>query len=147
ATVDRVLNGREGVRRQTRDHVLAIARKLGHGAELGQTQSTAMRLDFVLPAGDNSFMSLLRQHLLDEAQCRPDIQARLHLVEGFNAEKLASQLYQLQSNTDAVGVVGLDDPQVRDAIAALQVSGIPVCTLVSDIPTSSRMGYVGIDNR
>lgn len=147
ATVDRVLNGRDGVRRQTRDHVLAIARKLGHGAELGQSENTAMRLDFVLPAGDNSFMVLLRQHLQAEAQCRPDIQARLHLVEGFNADKLAAQLYQLKGNTDGVGLVGLDDPQVRDAIAALQVSGIPVCTLVSDIPTSSRIGYVGIDNR
>lgn len=147
ATVDRVLNGRDGVRRQTRDHVLAIARKLGHGMLPGQPSAAATRLDFVLPAGDNSFMSLLRQHLLAESQCLPDVNARLHLVEGFNAEKLAAQLYQLQDNTDAVGVVGLDDPQVRDAIAALQTGGIPVCTLVSDIPTSSRLGYVGIDNR
>lgn len=147
ATVDRVLNGREGVRRQTRDHVLAVARKLGHGAELGPSDTAAPQVDFLLPAGDNSFMSLFRQYLLAEAQCRPDIQVKLHLVEGFNAEKLAAQLYQLKGNTDGVGLVGLDDPQVRDAIAALQASGVPVCTLVSDIPASSRIGYVGIDNR
>ncbi|NIF79236.1 LacI family transcriptional regulator [Paraburkholderia sp. Cy-641] len=147
ATVDRVLNGREGVRSHTRDHVLAVARKLGHAGEADQGAQAGIRLSFVLPAGDNSFMSLLHQHLLVEAQCRPEVQARMHLVEGFNAEKLAAQLHQLKGNTDAVGLVGLDHPQVRDAIAALQASGVHVCTLVSDIPTSARMAYVGIDNR
>ncbi|HEY2023196.1 LacI family DNA-binding transcriptional regulator [Paraburkholderia sp.] len=144
ATVDRVLNGRDGVRSHTRDHVLTIARKLGHR---GEANPGAIRLSFVLPAGDNSFMSLLREHLLAEAQCRPEVHAQLHLVEGFNAEKLAAQLHQLKGNTDAVGLVGLDHPQVRDAIAALQASGVHVCTLVSDIPTASRIAYVGIDNR
>ncbi|OLL27925.1 LacI family transcriptional regulator [Burkholderia sp. SRS-W-2-2016] len=147
ATVDRVLNGRDGVRSLTRDHVLAVARKLGHEAQADQQSQAGIRLSFVLPAGDNSFMALLHEHLLVEAQCRPEVHARIHLVEGFNAEKLAAQLHQLKGNTDAVGLVGLDHPQVREAIAALQASGVHVCTLVSDIPTSSRIAYVGIDNR
>ncbi|MDR5741050.1 MULTISPECIES: LacI family DNA-binding transcriptional regulator [unclassified Caballeronia] len=147
ATVDRVLNERDGVRSHTRNHVLAVARRLGHGRETARTAQARMRLSFVLPAGDNSFMSLLHQHLIAEAQCQPDIDARLHLVEGFNAEKLAAQLHRLKGQADAVGLVGLDHPQVRDAIAALQASGIHICTLVSDIPTSARIAYVGIDNR
>jgi LacI family transcriptional regulator len=92
-------------------------------------------------------MTALGQHLLEEAATRPDVRARLHLIEGFDANKLAQKLYELRDQTQAVGLVGLDHPQVRDAIMALRDSGVHVSTLVSDIPISARLGYVGIDNR
>ena len=40
-----------------------------------------------------------------------------------------------------------DVPEVVDAIARLERAGIPVVTLVTDIPLSRRVAYVGIDNR
>jgi LacI family transcriptional regulator len=40
-----------------------------------------------------------------------------------------------------------DVPEIADAIAKLDKSGIPVVTLVTDIPLSQRVAYVGIDNR
>jgi LacI family transcriptional regulator len=36
---------------------------------------------------------------------------------------------------------------VREAIRDLDASGVPVLTMVSDIPNVPRIGYVGIDNR
>lgn len=148
ATVDRVLNEREGVRPKTRDHVLAIATRLGYFGEPAPAAPQGVRLDFVLPAGTNSFMAALGRHLLEEAgQARPHAQAHLHLVEGFSAAKLAARLHELRGQTDAVGLVGLDHPQVRDAIVSLRDSGVKVATLVSDIPIAARIGYVGIDNR
>lgn len=147
ATVDRVLNDRDGVRGKTRDRVLAIANRLGYFIQGADAASQDVRVDFVLPAGTNSFMTALGRHLLEEAATRPDVRARLHLIEGFDANKLAQKLYELRDQTQAVGLVGLDHPQVRDAIMALRDSGVHVSTLVSDIPISARMGYVGIDNR
>ncbi|MFY0478633.1 LacI family DNA-binding transcriptional regulator [Achromobacter marplatensis] len=147
ATVDRVLNDRDGVRGKTRDRVLAIANRLGYFVQDADAASRDVRVDFVLPAGTNSFMTALGQHLLEEAATRPDVRARLHLIEGFDANKLAQKLYELREQTQAVGLVGLDHPQVRDAIMALRDSGVHVSTLVSDIPISARLGYVGIDNR
>lgn len=147
ATVDRVLNDRDGVRGKTRDRVLAIASRLGYFVPGAEAASQDVRVDFVLPAGTNSFMTALGRHLLEEAATRPDVQARLHLIEGFDANKLAKKLYELREHTQAVGLVGLDHPQVRDAIMALRDSGVHVSTLVSDIPISARLGYVGIDNR
>jgi len=147
ATVDRVLNDRDGVRGKTRDRVLAIANRLGYFVQAGDAASQDVRVDFVLPAGTNSFMTALGQHLLEEAGARADVRARLHLIEGFDANKLAHKLYELRDQTQAVGLVGLDHPQVRDAIMALRDSGVHVSTLVSDIPISARLGYVGIDNR
>ena len=40
-----------------------------------------------------------------------------------------------------------DEPEISDAIGRLHDAGIPVVTLVTDIPLSQRVAYVGIDNR
>ena len=40
-----------------------------------------------------------------------------------------------------------DEPEIVDAIGRLHDAGIPVVTLVTDIPLSQRVAYVGIDNR
>ena len=40
-----------------------------------------------------------------------------------------------------------DEPEISDAIGRLHDAGIPVVTLVTDIPLSERLAYVGIDNR
>ena len=40
-----------------------------------------------------------------------------------------------------------DTDVVAEAIDRLTAEGIPVVTFVTDVPRSSRVGYVGIDNR
>ena len=40
-----------------------------------------------------------------------------------------------------------DTSEVNEAVARLAGRGIPVVTLVTDLPGSPRIGYVGIDNR
>src|SRR5262249_31466219 len=42
--------------------------------------------------------------------------------------------------------VALDHPRVRAAIDDLVASGLKVITLISDVPSSRRSHYVGIDN-
>ncbi|RYH02569.1 LacI family DNA-binding transcriptional regulator [Salipiger sp. IMCC34102] len=148
ATVDRVLNDRDGVRPRTRDIVLQVARALGYfGPPTGTGTTMKMRMDFVLPAGSNSFMRSLRKFLLEEAHARPEISATIHEIEGFNPERLSAKLHDLRGRTDAVGLVALDHPQVREAINDLAKSGVRIATLVSDIPTVDKVGYVGVDNR
>lgn len=149
ATVDRVLNDREGVRRRTRDIVLQVAHQLGY---FGPATAIAaapdqVRLDFVLPGGTNSFIRNLKRHLLEESQARGGISVTVHEIEGFDAERLSAKLGDLRGRTDAAGIVALDHPQVREAVNELAKSGVRIGTLVSDIPTVQKVGYVGIDNR
>lgn len=40
-----------------------------------------------------------------------------------------------------------DEPEIIEAIGRLHDSGIPLVTLVTDLPLSQRVAYVGIDNR
>ena len=147
ATVDRVLNNRDGVRARTREIVMQIATQLGYFGPVTEAATARMRMDFVLPAGSNSFIRALRKHLLEEATARPDVAVNVHDIEGFDPERLSARLRELRGKTDAVGVVALDHPQVREEINALAQSGAKIGTLVSDIPTVDKVGYVGVDNR
>ncbi len=148
ATVDRVLNDREGVRPRTREIVMRVARDLGYfGPQAADGAGPSVRLDFVLPAGSNSFMRTLRKHLIEESLARGDVSAKIHEIEGFDPDRLSARLAELRGRSDAVGVIALDHPQVREAINDLAGSGVRVATLVSDIPTVDKVGYVGVDNR
>ncbi len=147
ATVDRVLNERDGVRARTREIVLQVATQLGYFGPVQEAAQDRIRLDFILPAGTNSFIRALKTHLLQEAAARGDVIARLHEIEGFDPERLSAKLRDIQGRTDAVGLVGLDHPQVREEINALGRSGVKVATLVSDLPAVDKVGYVGVDNR
>lgn len=144
-TVDRVLNERDGVRQRTRDAVLDIARRRGWFGPV--EEAPPIRMDFVLPAGSNTFMALLRQCLLEEAQNLGGIQAMVHVVDGLDPDHMALRLTSLVGKTDAVGFVALDHPSVRAAIENLSETGVPVASLVSDIPSLHKAGYIGIDNR
>jgi LacI family transcriptional regulator len=74
------------------------------------------------------------------------ISVRVHRVEGFNAAALARQLQAL-GESDGLGVIPLEHPEVREGIRAIRARGVPVATLVSDMPNIGSVGYVGIDNR
>lgn len=147
ATVDRVLNGRAGVRLPTRERVLAAARASGYLPAPGpSTEAPPVRLDFILQSGPNTFMDLLAGHL--ELACAARGAAlRLHRIDGFSPDALATVLRELPPGTDGVGLIGLDHPVVREAIRATVARGIALLTLVSDIANVPSAGYVGIDNR
>jgi LacI family transcriptional regulator len=147
ATVDRVLNDRDGVRGRTREIVLQVATRLGYFGPVAEVVHQRVRMDFVMPAGTNSFLAALKRYLLEEALSRGDIAANVHQIEGFDPDRLSAKLRDLRGRTDAVGVVALDHPQVREEINALAQSGVRIGTLVSDIPTVEKVGYVGVDNR
>jgi len=150
ATVDRVVNERTGVSARTREMVLQVALQLGyiqHGSLPSAPAAKVTRLDFVLPGGSNSFMKLLQNELDQQSMARPDIEARFHLVDGFDPEAIARKLRDLENTTEGVGLVTIDHPAVREAIRALARSGIKLVTLVSDVHHAPRVGYIGIDNR
>lgn len=149
ATVDRALNNRAGVHARTRDAVLAAATRLGYIAdENGQVPAARKALiDFILPADTNRFMSKLHDELAEQGLMRPDVTARLHMIEGFDPGSLARKLDELAGQSEGVGLVAIDHPTVRNAIRNLARTGTKVITLVSDIQNVPRVGYIGIDNR
>lgn len=163
-TVDRVLNGRDGVKERTRNQVLSAAISLGYlsQVEAGVPKvidveelparapivepASPLVLDFVLPGGANMFITMLAAGLTRAAH-KEGVEARVRSIKGFDPEALAEVLSGLAGQSQGIGVIGVDHPAVREAIRNVARSGVPVLTLVSDISNVATAGYVGIDNR
>ena len=151
ATVDRVLNGRAAVRPQTAERVEKAIRLLNYQPDrlaARLARSREYRFCFILPEGSNAFMASLGEAVLDEAQrmSREKVVIDLRHTDVFDAQKLSVTLDAIGPVYDGVAVVALDHPRVREAINALSDRGVTVVTLVSDVPSSKRLHYVGIDN-
>lgn len=152
ATVDRVLNGRPGVRPQTAEKVDAAIRALEFRRDLSASllaRARDLSVVFLLPDGGNEFM----QHL-SATIARRGRAARLERLSletltyrALDADALAMQLDGLDARAvDYAVVVGTDDARVRTAIDRAARRGISVMTLVSDLPGSARKRFIGIDN-
>jgi LacI family transcriptional regulator len=152
ATVDRVLNGRGGVRAATSQRVLKSAASLDYlpEAELHKRlRPPPMRLLFLLPAGTNRYLRQLGQFINDSAaRLAPfNVVARCQFVEAFKPEALAETLRHQGKRVDGIAFMALEHPVVREAVDGLAQSGVPVLTIISDLLNSRRVGYVGLDNR
>lgn len=152
ATVDRVLNDRPGVRKATAKRVGDAMAKLGYERDMAAanlSKRRQYRLAFILAAGTNSFMHMLRDAVSGTASFTSVDRVELEtiLVPPFDGQALAEALDALNPDqVDGIAMVATDSPEVRDAISRLVARGVHVLTLVSDAPTSRRAKFVGIDN-
>jgi LacI family transcriptional regulator, galactose operon repressor len=151
ATVDRVLHNRPGVRPDTVRRVKeAIERNSfqPHVAAAELARGRARRFAFVMPSGPNLFMQQIQSYLREMTAWLSARRLAVEMVatDVFDAAVLASSLEALVGEYDGVAVVALDHPSVRAALNDLVDGGAKVVTLVSDVPSSRRHHYVGIDN-
>lgn len=151
ATVDRVLHNRPGVRQETIRRVQeTIARNAfqPHVAAAELARGRARRFAFVMPSGANPFMQQIEAYLGEMSAWLSARRLSVEMVKTdvFDPSVLAASLETLSGDYDGVAVVALDHPGVRAAINDLVDAGTKVVTLVSDVPSSRRHHYIGIDN-
>ncbi|KKB78779.1 hypothetical protein VW35_09760 [Devosia soli] len=152
ATVDRVLNGRPGVRAATAEKVEQAIQSLGFSRDLNASlmaRSRDLKVVFFIPDGSNEFMDSLA-----EAVARRQSQAladRMHLatrrIRALDAGTLAAGLDGLDPKAcDCAVIVTSEEPEILEAVDNATRRGIAVMTLVSDLPGSARKHFIGIDN-
>ncbi|MDA9464524.1 LacI family DNA-binding transcriptional regulator [Bradyrhizobium sp. CCBAU 53415] len=151
ATVDRVLHNRPGVRPDTVRRVKAAIERNSfqpHVAAAELARGRARRFAFVMPSGPNPFMQQIEAYLGEMSAWLSARRLNVEMVatDVFDPSALAASLEALSGDYDGVAVVALDHPGVRAAINDLVDAGTKVVTLVSDVPSSRRHHYVGIDN-
>ena len=152
ATVDRVLNARPGVRSVTIEKVNTAIAELGYvrdTAAANLARRRVYRLLFVLPDTENEFVVALNREI--EKQIAPmaldRTTARKVLVPPFDPQAIVDVLDGLTlAETDGVAVFGPETPSVCDAVKRARARGVAVVALVSDLPSSERDHFVGIDN-
>lgn len=149
ATVDRVLNNRPGVRASTASNVRQAITDLDRQRSQLRLSGRTFLVDVVMQAPDR-FSSAVKSALEAELpSLRPAVvRSRFDLRETGRPADIVKVLDDIR-HRGSMGVVlkAPDVPEVIDAVARLDKAGIPVVTLVTDIPLSKRVAYVGIDNR
>lgn len=152
ATVDRVLNARPGVRGVTIDRVNKAIAELGYvrdTAAANLARRRLYRLCFILPETANEFVVALENEIATQSETLLHQRTTLEKqsVPPFDPQAIVAALDALDpETTDGVAVFGPETPSVRDAIKRTRARGIAVVALVSDLPSSERDHFVGIDN-
>lgn len=150
ATVDRVLNERPGVRQKTIDRVVEAISWLDK-ATLRPEVIPSIAADFTIDAiiaGASGFANeILSKELVRAGRAR-GITLNSTYPKRMDPFALAKALRQcLKRQTSGIIVQGLDHPLVREAIEEIHSRNIPVVSILTSLPGSRTLGYVGLDNR
>ncbi|MGW5770840.1 LacI family DNA-binding transcriptional regulator [Streptomyces longwoodensis] len=149
ATVDRVLNGRGGVRPSTAQEVHRAIADLDRQRTQVRLVGRTFMVDIVMQAPER-FSTAVRAALEAELpSLHPAVlRSRYHFRETAEAADLVRVLDRIaRRGSQGVVLKAPDVPEVTAAVGRLTAAGIPVVTLVTDLPASARVGYVGIDDR
>jgi len=152
ATVDRALHGREGVRPSTARQVERAVADLQRQADQLQLGGRTWTLDVVVQAPLRFSVEVRAALEAELPGLRPAVvRARFHLLEGQDgagpAPVAAALRKAVRARTDGVVLKAPRHPDVEAAVAELAAAGVPVVTLVTDLPGSARVAYTGLDNR
>lgn len=149
ATVDRVIKQRGGVHANTVRRVMQALDELARQSTQVGLAGRKFMLD-VLMVAPRRFTHAVRLALESELpSLHPAVlRSRFHLHETLDAAGIVELLERIRKNgSHGVLLKAPDLPPVAEALNRLAAAGIPVVTLVTDLPSSARRGYVGMDNR
>ncbi len=148
ATVDRVLNGRANVSSQTRARVAAAISELEAQEQQLAARGRRFYFDFVVEAPHRFAREIKRSAEEVLPSFAPlDLRARFESHEVMTGAEVSAILNRIaRRGSNGVCLKARDVGVVRGEIAALLGKGIPVVTLVTDLPGSDRIAYAGLDN-
>ena len=149
ATVDRVLNGRGGVRPNTVNDIKQAIADLDRQAGQLRLNGRVFMIDIVMQTPDR-FSAAVKAALEQELpSLRPAVlRSRFDFREQGHPREIARVLDAItRRGSRGVILKAPEAPEVNAAVQRLAEAGIPVVTLVTDLPFSKRVAYVGMDNR
>jgi LacI family transcriptional regulator len=152
ATVNRVLNGAQPVRKATEQQVVGAAEQIGFYAARAlrgrpEFAPPARRFGFLMQQPERSLYQALGRELTAAAQgeTRVEATAIVEHRDDLSPQETANRLLKMGRQVDAIAVVAADHPYVTEAIVRLQQDRVPVVAVISDLTAASRAGYVGLD--
>jgi len=149
ATVDRVINGRGGVRRQTAARIEAAIDELRQQERAAAMSGRVHVFDIVMEAPERFTNAVRRAFESEAAAFLPVIvRSRFHFTEQMRDADLSRMMARIRRRgSHGVVLKAPDTDAIRAEVAAMVDAGIPVITLVTDLPNSGRIAYAGSDNR
>ena len=152
ATVDRVLNARPRVREQSVKRVQEAVEKLGYVRDVSAANLAKRReyqFAFVIPDNKSQFVSTIRDSLADLSKVQGSDRIRIKTILAPTDDPNATAhilLGLIDAQFHGVAIMCPETPQVRDAVTRLKQAGVAVVTMISDLPSSARDHFVGVNN-
>lgn len=147
ATVDRVLNERGNVLPDTAERVIRIARELGLKRVLPDEWRRLRHIEVFLSDSDTYFFKQLSKSFMQAADTLGKRRLVLHrtFVGEREPDLLAKKMGEAAARRDGIILFGSDHPAVVAAVNAATDQGVPVITLVTELPGTAPLAHVGID--
>src|SRR5689334_22800764 len=148
STVDRVVNRRGGVSPAAEAKVLEWASRLDLDRRIFRRHLKTLRVAVMMQSPQNPFYKGMREAFLGFNSKRLDtrIQFFIHYIDVNDIMATMRQIMEIAGSYDALIVTCPDDARLSDALRLVS-RRVPVVTLVTDVPSSGRLAYVGPDNR
>ena len=147
ATVDRALHQRGSVSPRTARRIAQAIRDLELQQRASLASGRTLPIDLVMHAPER-FSSLTVAALLSQIKSFAPFRLtlRCHIYEEITPEELQRELRRCGNDSYGVLLKASDHLLLESAIAELAAINVPVVTLVTDLPRSERIRYVGMDN-
>ena len=152
ATVDRVLNGRSGVRKETVDSVNDVIDRLGfirNQSAANLARGRTYRFEFLLPRNGDEFLATVIDRI---GETRSAFRSEGMQIDHRRAlendpHQVSSLLAELRpEDLDGVAIMAPESPQVRDATMRLKERGVHVVQFVTGQHDLRPYDFVGVDN-
>jgi LacI family transcriptional regulator len=143
ATVDRVLNNREGVRERTRSRVLGALEKLRNERS---DSEVPVQIRLFCDSGEtfNAAMAAAAAEV-NRSVAGVEVEGTYVTTSEVDPIALARQIEQDGSGADGAAIIAREHPAINRAIRKLRSINIPVVCLTTDLPSSRRSVYIGND--
>lgn len=148
STVDRVVNRRGGVSPKAEAKVLEWASKLHLDRKIFRSHLRNLRIAVLMQSPHNPFYQAMRDAFSDLSTTLADLSLTcfLHYIDVTDIPATRRKIEEVAESYDGIILTCPDDPRLSDALRLIS-SRVPVVTLVTDLPNSGRIAYVGPDNR
>lgn len=148
STVDRVVNRRGGVSQKSEAKVLEWARRLDLDRRLSRTHLRSLRIAVLMQSPQNPFYKELSDAFsaLDASMQDMRITCFIHHIDPADVGGTERKIQEISAGYDGLIITCADEPRLSDALRRASKQ-IPVITLVTDLPRSGRLAYIGPDNR
>lgn len=132
ATVERVLNGRGGVRPATAAKVIAAARSLDYPRRLPEVHKGLLRIEVIMVRPETAFFGRLsRAFERIGATLDPSVSVHRTFLDESDPDAIAARIASSEVRRAALVLCVPDHPRTRDATRAAGAAGMPIIHIVT----------------
>ncbi|ORM65315.1 transcriptional regulator [Pantoea rodasii] len=147
ATIDRALHHRGKVHPQTEHRIQQAIADLDLLRKTGLAQGRTLYFDIIMhtPA---RFSELVREAFTSQIAGFGAfrLQLRFHCQENMTIEEVDALLKKCALSSHGIILKAINDDRLLPTLESISKQRIPLVTVVTDMPASTRLRYIGMDN-